>query len=316
MLALAFAATVHIGVLGSYHPSTLEVSAPKGSALVVQTQGRSESIYEKHTKLLTGPAKVTGRNGTMTRITLGIPGGMHRDFIGRLEIKRQNGALTAIVEMDLETAVAAIVAAEGSTSIPYEARKAQAVATRSYLVGAHDRHEFFDFCDTEHCQLLHDLQPIDNAASQAAKDTQGIVITYHDAVVPALYHASCGGHTKTLAKAGWQTENYPYFAVMCPRKGTAAGHGVGLCQLGAIELAKRGVGYEAILAHYFPQTKLEKGDTIAHPEHHGVQITRRSRPVPAQAKVARSKTTRLAHSNQDPIPTSHGGRAYQIAAIQ
>lgn len=40
--------------------------------------------------------------------------------------------------------------------------------------------------------------------------------------------------------------------------GDGKGHGVGMCQLGALELAKRGYTYKAILAHYFPGHHLEK----------------------------------------------------------
>jgi stage II sporulation protein D len=40
-------------------------------------------------------------------------------------------------------------------------------------------------------------------------------------------------------------------------KGTGYGHGVGLCQFGALELAKRGYTYNQILSHYFPKHKLE-----------------------------------------------------------
>jgi stage II sporulation protein D len=40
--------------------------------------------------------------------------------------------------------------------------------------------------------------------------------------------------------------------------GEGYGHGVGLCQLGALELAKRGYGYRAILQHYFPELKVSR----------------------------------------------------------
>lgn len=39
--------------------------------------------------------------------------------------------------------------------------------------------------------------------------------------------------------------------------GRGAGHGVGLCQWGARHLAKRGRGYRAILAHYYPEARLQ-----------------------------------------------------------
>ncbi len=40
--------------------------------------------------------------------------------------------------------------------------------------------------------------------------------------------------------------------------GSGLGHGVGMCQLGALDMAKKGWGYRKILAHYFPGHKLEK----------------------------------------------------------
>ena len=39
-------------------------------------------------------------------------------------------------------------------------------------------------------------------------------------------------------------------------EGRGTGHGIGLCQLGAADLAARGTKAEAILAHYFPNTTL------------------------------------------------------------
>jgi stage II sporulation protein D len=41
-------------------------------------------------------------------------------------------------------------------------------------------------------------------------------------------------------------------------KGKGHGHGVGMCQLGALALAKKGFNYRQILSHYFPEHKLEK----------------------------------------------------------
>lgn len=40
--------------------------------------------------------------------------------------------------------------------------------------------------------------------------------------------------------------------------GDGYGHGVGLCQLGALELAKRGYDYKQILAYYFPNHEIKK----------------------------------------------------------
>jgi stage II sporulation protein D len=40
-------------------------------------------------------------------------------------------------------------------------------------------------------------------------------------------------------------------------EGQGYGHGVGMCQLGALELAKRGYDYRQILSHYFPRHKIK-----------------------------------------------------------
>jgi stage II sporulation protein D len=40
--------------------------------------------------------------------------------------------------------------------------------------------------------------------------------------------------------------------------GKGYGHGVGLCQYGALELAKRGYTYKQILSHYFPEFNLKR----------------------------------------------------------
>jgi stage II sporulation protein D len=39
-------------------------------------------------------------------------------------------------------------------------------------------------------------------------------------------------------------------------RGGGNGHGVGMCQMGAIEMARRGLDHRSILQHYYPQTTL------------------------------------------------------------
>ena len=269
MLALTIAATVHISVLGSFHPVQFELQPAQGQTLVVESQGNTEILQGDQTLSLTGPAKVSGRNGAMVHFLLAAPGVAPRDYIGRLEVRRSGSELLAIVEMDRETAVAAIVEAEGAAGLPFEARKAQAVVTRSYLAGAHNRHQGFDFCDTEHCQLLKGLAHPASAGSRAALETRGEVLVYKGEIIPAMYSANCGGHTKSLAQTKWEgaaipQPGYPYFSVACPLRGKASGHGVGMCQMGAIEIARHGYPAQIILGHYFPGTTIEAVIAGAH----------------------------------------------------
>ena len=268
MLALKIAATVHISVLGSFHPVQFELQPVTGQTLVVESQGRTELVKNDRTLPLNGPAKVAGRNGAMAHFRLAAQGAAPREYVGRLEVRRSGSNLVAIVEMDRETAVASIVEAEGAPGLPFEARKAQAVVTRSYLVGAHNRHQGFDFCDTEHCQLLKGLAHPTSAGSRAALVTRGQMLVYKGTVIPAMYSANCGGHTKSLAQTKWEgaaipQPGYPYFSVACPLRGKASGHGVGMCQMGAIEIARHGYPARIILGHYFPGTIIEAVATSA-----------------------------------------------------
>ena len=102
--------------------------------------------------------------------------------------------------MDLETAVASVVAAEGTVDTPSEALKALAVAARSYFVAGKGRHRDFDFCDTTHCQFLREPPASNSAATQAVSATRGLVITYQSAYqsqpIAAMYTRSCSGRTR------------------------------------------------------------------------------------------------------------------------
>jgi peptidoglycan hydrolase-like amidase len=261
---------VTIGVFGLFHPTELEVRPAHGGAIVVERAGVRETLEGAHALRIREAAHVTGRDGGPSEFVLSVPGRIRREFHGRLEIRPDHQALLAIVEMDREIAVASIVAAELPASTPLEALKAQAVAARSFLAASHHRHDGFDFCDTTHCQFLREPPKPGSPAARAAEETRGLALAYQGHVIAALYSADCGGHTRALADAEWKSpdprpDDYPYFAVECPRRkpeasgpisGPVSGHGVGLCQAGAAEMAQTGASFREILNHYYPATTL------------------------------------------------------------
>jgi stage II sporulation protein D len=62
---------------------------------------------------------------------------------------------------------------------------------------------------------------------------------------------------------GWNTIKSTAFDLRIEKKmyifiGRGLGHGLGLCQYGAMEMARRGYSYQKILRHYFPETEIEK----------------------------------------------------------
>jgi len=248
-------ALVTVSVFGLFHPTELDIRPAGAGVLVVEQEGRTLTLEGARSFRLRSAARVTGRDGAPAAFVLSVPGKIQREFHGRLEVRREAGHLLAIVEMDRETAVASIVAAE-SMRAGLEALKAQAVAARSFLIASRHRHDGYDFCDTTHCQFMKEPPPPASAAMRATNETHGLALAYQGKVFAALYSADCGGHTRTLEQAGWKLEDYPYFAVECPIKGRVSGHQLGLCQRGAAAMAAMGATFRAILAHYFPATSL------------------------------------------------------------
>ena len=41
-------------------------------------------------------------------------------------------------------------------------------------------------------------------------------------------------------------------------RGAGFGHGVGMCQIGAIGMAERGAAYDHILRHYYPGSRVKR----------------------------------------------------------
>ena len=272
--ATCFAQAVRIGVFGLFHPVQLRLAAVRGGALEVRAGEASFVLRDAETAtvaLRDGEIECRWRGGaarsrslsTLPRdgsLVLSVPAKIQRQFQGRLEIGVSEGALQPVVVMDLEVAVASVVAAESQPGAPVEALKAQAIVARSFYVAAHRRHAAFDFCDTTHCQFLRAPPRASQAAARATVATRGLILAWHGAPVAALYSAHCGGRTRIPISA--EPGDYPYFAVPCsscargPRHGATDGHGIGLCQTGAAAMAASGAGFHAILEQYYPNTVL------------------------------------------------------------
>jgi peptidoglycan hydrolase-like amidase len=228
-------ANVRIGVLGLFHSGEFTVSASAGNAFVLRAGGESIVLEQSsgvnaviirlaggkivlqagartvHASVFAGG----GRNNDSAEFVLGIPGKIARRYRGTLEIRQSAGNLLAVVTMDRETAVASIVAAETTADMPIEALKAQAVATRSYLVASRGRHHDFDFCDTTHCQFLREPPAPGTSVAEAVEATRGMILAYESEPIAAMYTRSCAGRTRTPAELGLPTASYPYYTVEC-----------------------------------------------------------------------------------------------------
>jgi peptidoglycan hydrolase-like amidase len=227
---------VRVSVLGLFHPKEFVVTAPAGRALVLEAgkqnlilessgissatiriEGSTLVITSQKQELRAANLAVAGRGKISEDFILAIPGKIERRYYGTLVVQPSFGNLLAVVTLDLETAVASVIAAESVPGTPLEALKANAIAARSYFVAGRGRHKGFDFCDTTHCQFLRTPTPATSLAAQAVEATQGLVLTYQSRPFTAMYTRSCGGRTRTPAQLGLPSADYPYYSVPCER---------------------------------------------------------------------------------------------------
>jgi len=181
----------------------IEVAGP---GLLLQFNGRLVHADEMH---------AAGRNQQAVGFLVGIPGKISRKYQGTLSVRAINGEAVPVVTMDLETAVASVVAAELTKDTPLEALKAQAIVTRSYFLAGKGRHQDFDFCDTTHCQFLREPPRAESPPAVATVATRSLFIAHGEKPITAMFTGSCGGHTRTLAEVGVSPGNYPYYSVVC-----------------------------------------------------------------------------------------------------
>lgn len=156
-----------------------------------------------------------------------------------------------VVRMELEEYLKGVVPKEMGIKAPVEALKAQAVAARCYAVRAvqSPRHSEADICTTTHCQVWGpERYPPSDAAVEA---TRGVVATYGRDVIGAYFFGHCNGSTRNSEDV-WVSP-LPYTrATWCPcGYGERNGHGVGMCQRGAMAMAGMTASYERILKHYY-----------------------------------------------------------------
>ena len=225
---------VTVSVLGLFHPRELVVSAPAARALVLQAgdqsvvlenpgvssanvrmDGSDVIISAGSRELRSNRVTVAGRRNESEDFILEVPGKIRRQYHGTLELRPSSAGLLSVVTLDLETAVASVVAAENSPDAPLEALKAHTIAARSYFVAGRGRHRDFDFCDTTHCQFLRAAPAAGSRVAAAVEATRGLVLAYQSRAFAPMYTRSCSGQTRTPVQVGLPAAPYPYFSVDC-----------------------------------------------------------------------------------------------------
>lgn len=119
-------------------------------------------------------------------------------YRGKIEVfVNSRGTLTVVNVVPMEDYLLGVVPNElGLPSL--EAQKAQAVAARTYAVANVNGYasQGFDMLPTVWSQVYKGVSSENSRATQAVRETSGIVATYKGKPINALYTSTCGGRTE------------------------------------------------------------------------------------------------------------------------
>lgn len=181
-------------------------------------------------------------------------------YRGEFFIQNRGGSLVVINHVDVEDYIRGVVPSEMPSRWCFEAHKAQAIAARSYALANIGKRASsgYDLKDTPEDQAYGGASAEAVSTNKAVKDTEGIVLIYDLKIIPAYYSASAGGQTSSSADV-W-TKNLPYLKSVPSFDDNIKrnGHGVGMSQHGANNLAKSGYNAYQILQYFYNGVKFAR----------------------------------------------------------
>lgn len=134
-----------------------------------------------------------------------------KEYRGSIIFNASDGKITVINQLSSEEYLYGVLPGETYASWPAEALKAQAVASRSYVLSSgRNRHSAlgFDVCNTTHCQV-YTGSAREAASTNAAVDaTAGQVCTANGKIVNTVFSASNGGYIEDSANVWGGSVSY------------------------------------------------------------------------------------------------------------
>ena len=164
-----------------------------GGAYQVSAAGQTQSF--------SSPVTFTPSTGTLSVLTatdLGDTG----QYRGVIRVVREGGKLMMINAVPLESYLRGVVPHEVPPSWPLEALKAQVCAARAFALGSRKPDGSWDvYCDVR-SQAYVGVGIEDPSTDRAVKETAGVVPTYQDKPILAVYFSCSGGRTENI-EDGW-----------------------------------------------------------------------------------------------------------------
>lgn len=203
-------------------------STPLLRRLLLQSlQAKGVQTAYLDTKVLQQVPKVSWTvNGfRYNRAVLDIRAGKNTIQVGQGKNKRPNhvyvgplrfqpnayGNYTLVNQVPLETYLRGVVPNEIGASAPYAALEAQAILARTYALRNLRRFAIdgYQLSADVHCQVYFGLSGATANTDRAIAATNGMVLTYQNELVDALYSSTTGGITASFSDV-WNGPDRPY----------------------------------------------------------------------------------------------------------
>jgi len=124
------------------------------------------------------------------------PMGKMAEYQGHIYIDSWQGYLRIVNELDEDRYVASVAEAEGGSGAPLEFLKTQCIISRTFYYRHGNQHiaEGFFVCDGTHCQAYKGKNTNARVLTEAARETDGLVIfDQHGTLIEAAFHSNSGG---------------------------------------------------------------------------------------------------------------------------
>lgn len=148
----------------------------------------------------------------LIRVSKGEKPGTGRLYAGQMALQpNAYGTYTLVNEVPLETYLRGVVPNEIGTNVPTAALESQAILARTYALRNLRRFavDNYQLCADTHCQVYYGLSGATPKTDKAIAATRGMVLTYNNQLVDALYSSTTGGVTAFFSDV-WNGENRPY----------------------------------------------------------------------------------------------------------
>ena len=168
-----------------------------------------------------------------------LPLELGRAYRGSIQVTVRSGGLQAVNLVGLEEYVRGVVSQEADPNWPNEALKAQAVASRSFVVATRKTSGSFDVYPDTRSQVYGGVDAEQFSTNAAVQATSGQILTYRGQPALTYFSASSGGRTAAVQDGFPGSNPVPYLvSVDDPYDTVSPYHSWGPYVYGAADFAR------------------------------------------------------------------------------